>query len=91
MSAAGAVLLVLLSAACFGVGFGLSWVRARRRVQARMEARLREEMEKRLAEAVLQRLEEGELAERVDAAMREELAEQASTDDDSEADPAPSR
>lgn len=74
MSTTGAVLLVLLSAVFFGAGFGLSWVRARRRVQARMEARLREEMERRIAEEVLQRLQDGELAERVDAAMREEMA-----------------
>lgn len=72
MSATGAVLL--LSAVFFAAGFGVSWVRARRRVQARMEARLRGQMERRIAEAVLQRLRDGELAERVDAAMREELA-----------------
>lgn len=75
MSTTGAVLLVLLSAVFFGAGFGLSWVRARRRVQARMEARLREEMERRIAEEVLQRLKDGGLAERVDAAMREEMAD----------------
>ena len=74
MSTTGTVLLVLLSAVFFGVGFGLSWVRARRRVQARMEARLREEMERCIAEEVLQHLQDGELAERVDAAMREEVA-----------------
>lgn len=73
MSTAGVIMLVLLSAVFFGAGFGLSWVRARRRVRARVEARLRDEVHKRAAEEVLRRLEEGELASRIDAAMREEL------------------
>jgi hypothetical protein len=87
MSALGAVPLALLSAALFGVGFGASWVRARSRVRARMAARLREAMEKRLAEAVLQRLQQADIAERVDAAMRETLG-QAGTEDAPEAEQA---
>ena len=75
MSTGGAVVLVLLSALFFGLGFGVSWVRARRRLRARMTARLQEEMERRIAQEVLQRLHDGKLAERVDAAMREEAAE----------------
>lgn len=75
MSGPGIGVLLLLSAAFFGVGFGLSMIRARRRVRAQLQQRLQEEAHKRMAEEVLRRLREGELEQRIDAALRDELAD----------------
>ncbi|MCR9092087.1 MAG: hypothetical protein NXI11_12085, partial [Proteobacteria bacterium] len=58
MSTGTGALLFIASMLCFAIGFGVAWVRARRRVQARIHDRLRQEMEQRMAEEVLRRLRE---------------------------------
>lgn len=67
------IALVLFSALAFGVGFGLSWVRARRRMQSRVEAKLQAEMQKRMAEEVLRRLREGDIDQHVADAVRSQV------------------
>lgn len=72
MSTGTGALLFLASMLCFAVGFGVAWVRARRRVQARIHDRLRQEMEQRMAEEVLRRLRDGKLHDDIEQTLKEQ-------------------
>ena len=73
MSTGTGALLFIASMLCFAVGFGAAWIRARRRVQARIHDRLRQEMEQRMAEEVLRRLrEDTSLHDDIEQTLREQ-------------------
>lgn len=72
MSTGTGALLFLASMLCFAVGFGFAWIRARRRVQAKIHDRLRQEMEQRMAEEVLRRLRDGKLHEDIEQTLQEQ-------------------
>ncbi|WP_420427813.1 hypothetical protein [Algiphilus sp.] len=73
MSTGTGALLFIASMLCFAVGFGAAWLRARRRVQARIHDRLRQEMEQRMAEEVLRRLrDDSSLHEDIEKTLREQ-------------------
>lgn len=53
------VVLIIITAVCFGVGFGLSWMQARKRVIKRYEEAVQKELQRRVAEEVLKRVAQG--------------------------------
>lgn len=48
-----------LTAVCFAVGFGLSWVRMKRRVIARYEDALKERVKQEVRDEILRRVAQG--------------------------------
>jgi len=72
MSTGTGALLFLASMLCFAMGFGIAWIRARRRIQAKIHDRLRQEMEQRMAEEVLRRLRDGKLHEDIEQTLQEQ-------------------
>ena len=70
---------VVLTAVFFGVGFGLSWMRMKKRVMARYQKALEDEVKRQVQAEILRRITQGpELQQVVERAMNE--AAQTTTD-----------
>jgi len=53
-------LWVVLTAAGFAAGFGIAWIRLKRRLQARMNEAVMAEVKRRIEEKVLEELRHGD-------------------------------
>lgn len=54
-------LIIILTLACFALGFVLSWIRVKRRINARLDAVLSREIQRRAEAEILRRITEGPL------------------------------
>ncbi len=70
-------LVVLATAVAFGLGFALSWIRMRRRIQARMNQQVEVEIRRQIQQRVMHELSGGRMRKHVpDTVSQQQVPQQ---------------